>query len=312
MKVFVNQPHENWICDRMAQELRQHCSWVTIDLKKADCVWLLADWAWKQIPLSVLQSKKVVTTVHHLVPSKFDRADWEARDAVTTWYHVFNKHTLDQVRPLTSKPVHGISYWCNPDIWNLGSRKLSERKVEIGHSWPSRKAERRFCNDLPQDAYIVCSFQRDTEGHDLVSPKLEKGPDILCDFLERFVKVQPNLHVLLAGWRRQYVIRRLEAASVAHTYVEMPSQPVLNELYQTLDEYIVSARWEGGPQALLECGLIGVPCRSTPVGIAEQVLPPSAINDDLMLAVPHVPDVRGLELPGQFKAFKRMFQRITK
>ena len=40
--------------------------------KLSDIIWLLAGWCWNQIPEKVLQSKKVVCTIHHEVPSKFN------------------------------------------------------------------------------------------------------------------------------------------------------------------------------------------------------------------------------------------------
>jgi glycosyltransferase involved in cell wall biosynthesis len=151
---------------------------------------------------------------------------------------------------------------------------------------------------IPNDAYFVGSFQRDTEGFDLKSPKLEKGPDKLIHALIKLQAVYPNLHVILAGWRRQYIIARLEEAKIPYSYFERPTQQVLNRLYAMIDLYLVTARHEGGPQALLECALTNTPCVSTPVGIAEQVLPPSAINDNVTLAVPAVPNVTSINIPG--------------
>ena len=51
----------------------------------------------------------------------------------------------------------------------------------------------------------------------------------------------------------------------------------LNELYNCLDLYIVSSRVEGGPQALLECGLSKTPVISTDVGLASLILSPDSI-----------------------------------
>ena len=109
------------------------------------------------------------------------------RDSITTAYHVYNEKTLEFVRKLTKKPVHVIQYWANQKIWRHTGDKL----------------DLRLKYNLPLDAYIVGSFQRDTEGHDLISPKLEKGPDLLADYLESLSKNVTNIHVVLAGWRRQ-------------------------------------------------------------------------------------------------------------
>jgi glycosyltransferase involved in cell wall biosynthesis len=45
-----------------------------------------------------------------------------------------------------------------------------------------------------------------------------------------------------------------------------------SELYNCLDLYLVTSRYEGGPQALLECSLNKTPILSTDVGMANEVL----------------------------------------
>jgi hypothetical protein len=267
--------------------------------EEADVIWLLADWCWRSVPLELLQKKRVVTTVHHVVPEKFDRAarmDFAARDSVTDMYHVYNQRAHDFVRPLTKKEVRLVPYWANNGRW----RKTGDKK------------ELRAKHGLPVDGYLVGSFQRDTEGHDLKSPKLEKGPDLLADYLIERSKETDGFHVVLAGWRRQYVIGRLNDAGVKYTYFERPVQSVLNELYQTLDCYPVTARHEGGPQALIECGLLGVPVVSRPVGIAEQVLPPESINVDVYMAEPCVPDVRTMTFPLGIIPYRQMFADVLR
>ena len=167
---------------------------------------------------------------------------------------------------------------------------------------------------LPQQSFIVGSFQRDTEGDSIRSgafrPKLEKGPDLLADYLEQLSQTMPNLHVLLAGWRRQYIIGRLEKARIPYTYFEQPSQAHLNELYQTIDLYPVTARVEGGPQALIECGLLNVPVISRPVGIAEQVLPEKAIKEDIADAFPMIPSVDHLKIPAGYEEYRKLIRSV--
>lgn len=301
MKVFALAPKEDWICDQLVEDWNTHCADVAVSsLEEADVVWLLADWCWRSVPLNVLQSKCVVTTVHHIVPEKFDRAarmDFAARDAITDMYHVYNQRAHDFVRPLTKKEVRLVPYWANQGRW---------QKSELS------KVALREKHGLPVDGWLAGSFQRDTEGSDLKSPKLEKGPDLLADYLIERAKETDNFHVVLAGWRRQYIMGRLDAAGVKYTYFERPPQTTLNELYQTLDLYPVTARHEGGPQALLECGLLGVPVVSRPVGIAEQVLPSDAINADVYMAEPFVPNVTSMMLPNGIGAYRQMFKDVLR
>jgi glycosyltransferase involved in cell wall biosynthesis len=297
-KVFVLAPKEDWIVDRFVKEWNEDNPDISVtDPNAADAIWLLADWAWTQVPRSALYGKKVLATVHHLVPDKFgprERMEFEFRDRFITAYHVPNKHTEDFVKTMTQKPIHVIPYWANQKIWRLTGMKGDLRKK----------------HKLPEAGYLVGSFQRDTEGHDLKSPKLEKGPDLLADALEKFSKQMPNLHVVLGGWRRQYLIGRLEAAGIPYNYFEKPNQFVINELYQTLDLYPVTARQEGGPQSLIECGLLGIPVVSRDVGMATSLLPPTACNNDIIECYPAVPNVEHLKLPAGYEPYRRLIESL--
>lgn len=294
-KVYVLPPREDWICDRFVKEWFEDNQDITVPTPlHANVIWLMADWCWVGLARAgLLTDKKVITTVHHIVPEKFgprERLDFDARDALTMVYHVYNERTRDLIKTMTTKPVHLIHYWANQKIWRP----------------TGTKEELRIKHGIPPNKYLIGSFQRDTEGVDLVSPKLEKGPDLLVDSIIKMYSVNKYVHVILAGWRRQYVIKRLENAGIPYTYFELPSQEVINELYQTLDLYPVTARHEGGPQALIECGLLNVPVISRPVGIAEQVLPADAINDDVVHAVPHVPNVESWKLPVGYKGYREL------
>lgn len=296
-KVFVLPPNEDWIVDRFVKEWNEDNSDISVlNPHESDVIWLLSDWCWKQLPKQLLQTKKVLTTVHHIVPEKFgsrEILDFKERDEITSEYHVYNRLTYDFIKNFTKKKIHLIHYWANQKIWKKTANKFDLKK-KYG---------------LPDDKFVIGSFQRDTEGKDLISPKLEKGPDLLCDFIESHDK-KNKVHVVLAGWRRQYVMSRLEAADIKYSYFERPPQETVNELYQTLDLYPVSARCEGGPQALIECGLLGVPCISRPVGIADQVLPSESINEDLSQAIPNRPNVNSMLLPDGYRKYRNIIESM--
>jgi len=298
MKVWVLPAEENWICDLLVEDFQFMCRDIVAHTPRdATLLWLLSDWRWRSVSIQQLREKMVLTTVHHIVKDKFDetaRRDFAERDEITNAYHVYNSRTLDFVRQLTVKPIHLVPYWANQHRWRATGEKVTLREKY----------------KLPASARILMSAQRDTEGNDLMSPKLEKGADRLADAFIEFFRQDPNVHILLGGWRRQYVVRRLTSAGVPFTYIERPPQETLNELYQCADLYVVTAREEGGPQSLLEAGLVGLPMVSTPVGIAEQVLPAYAINDDVTLATPAIPDVEDMKLPGGMSAYRQMFMDI--
>lgn len=298
-KVYVLPANEDWIIDRFVKEWLVDNVDITVENPNdAGIIWILADFCWQRVPLQVLQSKKVLVTVHHIVPEKFDHlasVEFAFRDQIVDAYHVPNAHTEAFIRPLTQKPIHVIPYWANQLIW----RRTGEREA----------LRKRY--GLPVDGYLVGSFQRDTEGHDLKSPKLEKGPDLLADALISIHEyTKKSLHVVLAGWRRQYIMNRLTQHNVPFSYFEKPSQEVINELYQTLNLYPVSARYEGGPQSLIECGLLGIPVISRPVGMAEQLLPASAISESLASARAAIPNVEHLMLPNGYAPYRKLIEEL--
>lgn len=315
MKVYTLAPREDWIVDRLVAEWNDdNCDIAVKNPEDASIIWLFADWCHDHINTQLLRSKRVVTTIHHIVPEKFGKRqldEFRAKESFTTAFHVPNEHTLNYVQCMTNRPVHVIPYWANQRIWRCtDSKNVLRSKYGIGTS-----------------NYVVGSFVRDTEGSDLVSPKLEKGPDLFIEYVaklhstwksssERWERTHGSTldcepFVVLAGWRRQYVIGELKRLCIPYTYVELPTQDVVNELYQTLDVYPVTARYEGGPQSLIECGLLNVPVVSRNVGMASQVLLERALNDDVSLAIPTVPNVKGLTLPDGYVEYRKMFEELT-
>ncbi len=214
-KVFVLAPSEDWIVDRFVKEWRADNPDIsTLDPEQADVIWLMADWCRTQLPRNVLYGRKVLCTVHHVVPQKFgmrERMEFEFRDRYITAYRDRCKHLFP-------------------------------------------------------------------------------------------------LEVVLAGWRRQYLMARLDEAGIGYHYFEKPPQEVVNDLYQCLNLYPITARQEGGPQSLIECGLLGVPAVSRDIGMASQVLPASAISDDVTSATPTVPDVSALSLPNGYAAYRKLLE----
>jgi len=142
--------------------------------------------------------------------------------------------------------------------------------------------------NIPSDAFLVGSFQRDTEGSDLKSPKLVKGPDIFLECVSLLKDRLPNLHVVLAGPRRFWLRRKLEERDIPYTFIgkdvtgddvkiNIVSHEIINLLYNLIDIYLVTSRMEGGPQAVLEACAANCKILSTAVGHAEDFLHPNCI-----------------------------------
>lgn len=265
MKIYINSAKENWVVDRFIEE------WNTYNFKQSstyfygkNLIWLIAPWAWQKIPLRYLTKNKVLCTIHHIDDDKFTESEFkefQERDAYINAYHVISDKTFDQVKKITTKPIYKIPFWVNQHIWfTIKNKKNLRSKYNIS-----------------KESYLVGSFQRDTEGKDLVSPKLSKGPDQFLKIILYLNKKHENLLVLLTGKRRNYIISELRKNDINFKYFEMASFSEINELYNILDLYIVASRFEGGPQSILECGITKTPIISTNVGIANEILGPESI-----------------------------------
>ena len=163
MKVYALAPNENWICDRFVKEWNENNK-DSVAKTPYDCdvLWLLADWCWNQIDYKKIDRNKtkIIASVHHLVPNKFNNAqsfrEWKIRDSLIDAYHVPCAKTKQQIVNLTEKQVYAFPFWTNPEMWYPLDKKLCRSNLS-----------------LPANKFIIGSFQRDTEGSDLISPKLE-------------------------------------------------------------------------------------------------------------------------------------------
>ena len=310
MSIFILGPNENWICDRFVEEWKNANPLPTTqNMHDASIIWLLADWCWTRIPQEVLSKKKVVASVHHITPSKFgvmEKNDFANRDQYVDLYHVPCEKTKEQIEPFTNKPIWVQPFWANSNLWfEMNENDRNSLRKEMG---------------LNDSHFLIGSFQRDTEGHDLISPKLEKGPDLFCDAVETLSKHYQNkgkeVRVLLAGWRRQYVIKRLVAANIKYYYAELPPFEQVNRLYSALDLYIVAARYEGGPQAIVECALTKTPIVSTDVGLASEFLSRQSLftAGNILDAKPDISHaykkVQNIIMPAGFDSFVDIFKKL--
>lgn len=296
--VYVLAPHENWIIDRLTEEwYADNADISTRHTNSCDVIWLFGGWCYKNVERSLLKQRKVITTIHHVVPEKFTANKIEEfydRDIITDVYHVPNVNTAEFVRQYTKKRIEIIPYWANQNVWKkTGSKSELREKYRI-----------------PANAYVIGSFQRDTEGYDLQSPKLEKGPDLFVEYVKAMKLKLDNVFVLLSGWRREYVINRLRKENIEYAYIENPPLSTINELYQVLDIYPVTSRYEGGPQSLIEAGLLRIPVVSRDIGMARVVLSEAAINNDVTLAQPEIPNVSNLLLPRGYVKYRELIQSL--
>ncbi|HEY8028053.1 MAG TPA: glycosyltransferase family 4 protein [Gaiellaceae bacterium] len=132
-----------------------------------------------------------------------------------------------------------------------------------------RTPEARAALGLPEDAFVVGSFQKDGVGwDDGLEPKPIKGPDVLVAALVALRQRVPRLHVLLSGPARGFVKVGLDAAGIPYVHRAVERYDDIGSLYAGLDAYVVTSRQEGGPKGVLEAMAAGVPLVSTRVGQA--------------------------------------------
>ena len=110
-------------------------------------------------------------------------------------------------------------------------------------------------------------------------PKWSKGPDLFIEIVKNMYEKNNKLEVVLSGLRREYIIDELTKLNIPYHYFNMITIDELNKLYNSLDLYIVSSRCEGGPRAIVECGLTKTPIISTKVGIAPELMDEKALFD---------------------------------
>ncbi|MCI5222496.1 MAG: glycosyltransferase [Candidatus Electrothrix sp. AR4] len=145
------------------------------------------------------------------------------------------------------------------------------------------KRELRNRYQIPESAFLISNFMRDSLGHDLALPKQQKGVEL---FLEIGIGLKKNnipVHFLLAGPRRHWIRNKLREYSVPFTFVGNETErddsarniiaaDGIRELYCASDLHLVTSRWEGGPRSVLEAAATKTPILSTPVGVAPDIL----------------------------------------
>ena len=305
MKIYLSKINESWIVDRVKAEwLEYNADISTQEIKDSNIIWIISPWLWKKIPKKHLRKKEVVCSIYHFEEKDFMKEnlqDFFDRDKFVTHYHVISPKVKKQLEKLTDKPVTYIPFWVNQNLWfEINEKEFLRNKYNVS-----------------ENSFLVGSFQRDTEGSDLISPKLIKGPDRFIEIVKFYKTKNSNLKVILTGKRRQYVIRELERLNIKYLYFEMANFETLNELYNLIDLYIVSSRIEGGPQAIVECGLTKTPIISTDVGFATDILAAESIFDmnNFSNAKPNVnyafEKSLEIQIPYGFNKFIKMFSEIN-
>lgn len=260
-----------------------------------------SDWVLNEIALSLKKEIEKKKKIFDII--KFD----EAEKKKNKLYHYTSIYNLDEVlKQLNQKSKRGFTFFhiatehlphlkklsenqklidfvhtsCEITMNNLIKGGISENKIikiPIGielSQFVSKKTknEIRSYLEIPQDKFVIGSFQKDGNGwEEGLEPKLIKGPDIFCDAVEKLNQKFP-LFVLLTGPARGYVKNRLEKAGIEYMHHNLENYYDIIDYYKALDLYIVSSRIEGGPRAPMEAMAMGIPVVSTKVGQVPELI----------------------------------------
>jgi glycosyltransferase involved in cell wall biosynthesis len=329
---FIVDTESNWIPKQLFDNFRSRMSLPVVDdPRDADLIWIMSYYAnispllatsrlaklLRRLRLNIsltprrhpdLANKFYLASLHHLVP---ENAALVAPvlahlDAISDAFHIFSRVNAPYCGQQIASPMFHLPYWIDLGFFNPRPKEAKERlRRELG---------------IPGDRIVIGSFQRDTQS-DLVSPKLEKGPDILCDILEG---LDPSRYfVLLSGPRRDYVEARLKASRMPYISLGFVDKDRMPDLYASIDVYLVTSRIEGGPQAILECMATRTPILSTRVGIAD-ILPPEQIHQSvdsfrhaLSTSLPDTADycldaVQRFDVSFVVQSYERAFEQLVK
>lgn len=182
-----------------------------------------------------------------------------------------SREALLQFQALGFPAVH-IPYTIDPGLFFPIEEKAALRR-EFG---------------IPENAYVIANFHRDTEGGDLRTPKVQKNPEFMVAILRRLKSEGIPFHVLLAGPRRHWIREALRKEGIPYTYVgkevagddfgiNILDRAMLNRLYNAADLYLIPSRWEGGPQSAMEAAACRCKILSVPIGVGKDIVEPKSL-----------------------------------
>jgi glycosyltransferase involved in cell wall biosynthesis len=156
---------------------------------------------------------------------------------------------------INPKKVFLIPIAVNPDFFHLQTKELKHKaRQHLG---------------IPQEAIVIGSFQKDGVGiNEGIKPKFIKGPDVFVKTIELLKQKYPDIFVLLSGPARGFVKEGLNKLHIPFKHIYLENYTDICYLYDCIDLYIVASREEGGPKAILESMISGIPLVTTQVGQA--------------------------------------------
>lgn len=241
------------------------------------------DIPFKLLPLSLRRLKNIKNQIIHFgsrntyIPEVYKYIDPSNR-IILTWYHGTDNDLqyIKLISELRSK-IDIIHTSCtisrdNLIKWGFEHDKIVVIPIGIDSELfkrPSEEEKKIFKRKIgiPEKSVCIGSFQKDGDGwKEGMNPKIIKGPDIFCDAVIKLSKEYP-VFVLLTGPARGYVKKRLSDNNVPFKHIYVKNFNKIPQYYKGIDYYFITSRAEGGPKALMESFISGVPLVSTNIGM---------------------------------------------
>lgn len=248
-----------------------------VPLKNAEIVHTVNWHGLLNLDIRNLRTKYVIAHIPHDIRNMLMQPNYlKVASVIDKW--IVMSRRAKKIMDELGLPVDYVPYSVNKIFY-----KIDKKDPRL------RELRRKF--NVPRESYLIGSFQRDTEGKDLKTPKYVKGPDVFLEMIKRVYARHKDICVILAGPRRFWLIKELENASIPYVYVgkkqneddirinTLPRETI-NLLYNLIDIYVVSSRMEGGPKAIIECAAAKCKIISTDVGQARDILSPKCIYHD--------------------------------
>lgn len=237
---------------------------------------------WKtllEIPRKDLTAKTVFAHVPHDVTAMLEEIDYLKIVTYVDLWVAPSKRAYELLTKLKLKTIY-VPYGVNLKFYQQNQDQIKLELEKLG---------------IDPNKYIISSFQRDTEGADLKSPKLVKGPDVFLEVVKNVYSRRKNILILLAGPRRFWLKKKLSEHGIPYYFVGKArdgddllentlDSVTINRLYNISDLYLVGSRNEGGPKAILEAPLAGCKIISSTVGHAKDILEQEQLYTDFVNA----------------------------
>jgi len=284
-KVFLTGgDNVNWALDDDYKNAKEALDFVRFtELKECDIVHSVWWNTLLNIPLYELNGKRVICQITNDPYQNMQLPDFRKLLKLVNYWITPSNKAFDRLSEFGVLSTVVPAGYDSANFYHIS--KNNKRVKEILNEW-----------NIPTNKYLIGSFQRDTEGRDITSPKLSKGPDILAEIMRKVYEINKNIHVILAGPRRFWIRKKLNEYGIPFTFIgkitndddiflNTLSHGELNLLYNIINLFVVSSRWEGGPKAVLESPATKCKIISSNVGLAEDVLDKRCIYNHPLEAV---------------------------